>query len=229
MDGLNDLAANLSMNESRAGGSVGAVGPGGTGKPRCANEAGCASMSIKYIGAVGALGASWAGDLIGAGGIGAVGTMGAGGPGRANGAGCASRTGLEDSIRSMSMKEIGGVGALGAIWAGEVIEAGGIGAVGTLGAGGPGRANGTGCASRTGLEDSIRNSAKEVDGASGAEGTIVTPYSGSLFPAYSSKVIGASGTPDFGSQDLGFIEENLKKLGLLKKSLLDGPYDLRHL
>ena len=156
------------MNESDASGAVGAVGPGGTGKPGCEN-----------------------------------------------GAGCASRTGLEDSIRSMSMNEtkaaIGADGTRVAEWA---IGVGGPGkpggAGGSGGIGNPGSTNGAECVSRTGvdgLEDFIDNLsiheteqaigasgigvakwAKESIRAGGTEGAIVTPYSGPLFPAYSSKV-----------------------------------------
>ena len=162
VDGLNELAANLSMNESDASGAVGAVGPGGNGKPGCEN-----------------------------------------------GAGCASRTGLEDSIRSMSMNEtkaaIGADGTRVAEWA---IGVGGTGKPG--GAGGSGGIGNPECVSRTGvdgLEDFIDNLsiheteqaigaggvgvakwAKEVIGADGTEGAFVAPYSGPLFPAYSSKV-----------------------------------------
>ena len=156
------------MNESGAGGAVGGVGPGGTGKP-----------------------------------------------GGTNGAGCASRTGLEDSIRSMSMNEtkaaIGADGIRVAEWAIGVGGAGKPGgAGGSGGIGNPGCTNGAGCVSRTGvdgLEDFVDNLsmneteqaigagrvgvaewAKEVIGPGGTEGAIVAPYSGPLFPAYSSKV-----------------------------------------
>ena len=123
IDGLNVLAANLSMNESGAGG---AVGPGGIGKPGGTGNPGCTGKP---------------------GGTGNPGD--AGNPGCANGGGCTSRTGLEDSINNLSMNETSG-------------------AEGAIGDGG------------------IRN--KEVIEAGGYEGAIVAPYSGSLFPAYSSKV-----------------------------------------
>ena len=150
------------MNESRAAGAVGAVGPRGNGKP-----------------------------------------------------GCLSRTGLEDSINNLSMNETEGTIRTGRIRVAEwAIGVGGTGkpggAGGSGGIGNPGCTNGAGCVSRTGvdgLEDFIDNLsmneteraieagrisvgkwAKEVIGTGGTKGGIVTPYSGPLFPAYSSKV-----------------------------------------
>ena len=145
----------------------------------------------------------------------AVGPGGTGKPGCENGAGCASRTGLEDSIRSMSMNEtkaaIGADGTKVAEWAIGVEGHGKAGGAG--GSGGirnPGCTNGPGCVIRTGvdgLEDFIDNLSiheteqtigaggisdtewgKESIRAHGTEGAIGAPYSGPLFPAYSSKV-----------------------------------------
>ena len=130
VDGLNDLAANLSMNENGVGGAIGAVGPGGTGKPR-----------------------------------------GTGNPGCANKAGCTNRTGLEDSIRSLSMNETNGAeGAIGA--SGIRVAKWDHGAEGAIGAGGI----------------RVADWDKEVIGDGGTGGTFVAPYSGYLFPAYSSEV-----------------------------------------
>ena len=142
--------------------------------------------------------------------------VGAGGPGGNGKPGCVSRTGLEDSINNLSMNEtkaaFGANGTRVAEWAigvgdpGKPGEPGGSGGIGN-----PGCTNGApGCVSRTdvdGLEDFIDNLsiheteqaigaggvgvakwAKESIRAGGTEGAIVTPYSGPLFPAYSSKV-----------------------------------------
>ena len=137
------------------------------------------------------------------------GAVGAGGPGGNGKPGCVSRTGLEDSINNLSMNEtkaaFGANGTRVAEWA---IGVGGPGKPG--GAGGSGGIGNPECVSRTGvdgLEDFIDNLsiheteqaigaggvgvakwAMESIRAGGTEGAIVTPYSGPLFPAYSSKV-----------------------------------------
>ena len=143
------------------------------------------------------------------------GAVGAGGPGGNGKPGCVSRTGLEDSINNLSMNETEeAIGISGIRVAECAIGVGGTGkpggAGGSGGIGNPGCTNGAGCVSRTGvdgLEDFVDNLsmneteqaigaggvrvakwAKESIRAGGTEGAIVTPYSGPLFPAYSSKV-----------------------------------------
>ena len=182
--GLEDSINNLSMNETKA--AIGAdgtrVGLEGPGKPGVAGGSG-----------------------------------GIGNPESTNGAGCVSNTGvdgLQDLIDYLNMNKtdlaIGADGTRVAEWA---IRVGGLGKPrGANGSGGienPGCTNGAGYVSRTGvegLEDFIDNlsihETKQTIGAgrisvtdwgkesiSGTEGAIGAPYSGPLFPAYSSKVL----------------------------------------
>ena len=203
VDGLNELAANLSVNESGAGGAVGAVGPGGTGKPGCENGAGCASRtgledSISSMSmnetkvAMEADRTRVAERAIAVGGPGkpgvAGGSGGIGNPESTNGAGCVSNTGvdgLQDLIDYLNMNKtdlaIGADGTRVAEWA---IRVGGLGKPrGANGSGGienPGCTNGAGYVSRTGvegLEDFIDNlSIHETKQTIGAGGISFTEW-----------------------------------------------------
>ena len=143
------------------------------------------------------------------------GAVGAGGPEGNGKPGCVTRTGLEDSINNLSMNETEeAIGISGIRVAECAIGVGGTGkpggAGGSGGIGNPGCTNGAGCVSKTGVDGlqdfidylnmneteqaigagrvGVAEWAKEVIGPGGTEGAIATPYSGPLFPAYSSNV-----------------------------------------
>ena len=186
------------MNESNAGGAVGAVGPGGTGNPGCDNGAGCASRtgledSINNLsmdeteGAIGTGGTRVAKWAIGLGVLESPGD------------------GLQDFIDYLNKNETEQAIGAGRVWVPEwAIRVAGTGkprgASESGGIGNPGCTNGAGYVSRTGvdgledfidnlsLNETIANETEQAIGTDGTEWDIVTPYSGPLFPAYSSKV-----------------------------------------